>query len=127
MAPRYSHQATKSGRAVLQTEILRRRISLAPRFVNTHFGLRGQTAWKGMLAYCRKPKGMSDGDYFLDIYVSLSRAAKLDDLPLVGMPARRLSEKGLPALSVLQQRMQALGDRAAQHRAVAAGIMKSLD
>ena len=80
-----------------------------------------------MLAYCQKPKGMSDGDYFLDIYVSLSRAAQLDDLPLVGMPARRLPEKGLPAVSVLRQRLQALGDRAAQHRAAAQGIMKSLD
>ena len=76
-------EATKSGRAVLQTEMLRRQIPLAPRFVNTHFGLQGQTARKGMLAYCQKPKGMSDGDYFLAIYVLLSRATKLDDLLLV--------------------------------------------
>ena len=30
-------EATKSGRAALQTEMLRRQIPLAPRFVNTHF------------------------------------------------------------------------------------------
>ena len=30
-------EATKSGRAVLQTEMLRQQIPLAPRFVNTHF------------------------------------------------------------------------------------------
>jgi hypothetical protein len=68
---------------------------------------------------------MSDGDYFLAIYVLLSRATKLDDLLLVGMPARQLFEKGLLALPALQQRMKALEDRAAQDRAE--GIMKSLD
>ena len=120
-------EATKSGRAVLQTEMLRRQISLAPKFVNARFGLQGQTARKGLLAYCQKPKGMSDGDYFLAIYVLLSRATKLDDLLLVGMPARQLFEKGLLALPVLQQRMKALEDRAAQDRAAAEGIMKSLD
>ena len=70
---------------------------------------------------------MSDGDYFLAIYVLLSRATKLDDLLLVGMPARRLFEKGLLALPVLQQRMRTLEDPAAQDRAAAEGIMKSLD
>jgi hypothetical protein len=120
-------EATKSGRAVLQTEMLRRQIPLAPRFVNTHFGLQGQIARKGMLAYCQKPKGMSDGDYFLAIYVLLSRATKLDDLLLVGMPARQLFEKGLLALPVLQQRMKALEDRAAEDSAAAEGIMTSLD
>ena len=70
---------------------------------------------------------MSDGDYFLAIYVLLSRATKLDDLLLVGMPARQRIEKGLLALPVLQQRMKALEDRAAQDRAAAEGIMKSLD
>ena len=68
---------------------------------------------------------MSDGDYFLAIYVLLSRATKLDDLLLVGVPARQLFEKGLLALPALQQRMKALEDRAAQDRAE--GIMKSLD
>ena len=67
---------------------------------------------------------MSDGDYFLAIYVLLSRATKLDDLLLVGVPARQLFEKNLLALPVLQQRMKALEDRAAQDRAE--GIMKSL-
>ena len=42
---------------------------------------------------------------------------------MVGMLARQLFEKGLPALPVLQQRMKA----AAQDRAAAEGIMKSLD
>ena len=36
-------------------------------------------------------------------------------------------EKGLLVLSAVQQRLQALGDRAAQRRAIAEGIMKSLD
>ena len=80
-----------------------------------------------MLAYCQKSKGLSDGDYFLAIYVLLSRATKLDDLLLFGMPARQLFEKGLPALPVPQQRMKALEDRAAQDRAAAEGIMMSLD
>ena len=70
---------------------------------------------------------MSDGYYFLAIYVLLSRATKLDDLLLVGMPARQLFEQGLLALPVLQQRMKALEDRAAQDRAAAEGIMKLLD
>ena len=69
-----------------------------------------------------KPKGMSDGDYFLAIYVLLGRATKLDDLLLVGVPARQLLEKGLLALPVLQQRMKPLEDRAAQDRAAAEGI-----
>jgi len=55
MSPRYSHQATKSGRAVLKTDILRRPISPEPGFVNVHFGLRSQTARKGMLA-SRRPQ-----------------------------------------------------------------------
>ena len=74
-----------------------------------------------------KPKGMSDGDYFLAIYVLLSRATKLDDLLLIGMPAGQLFKKGLLALPVLQQRMKASEDRAAQDPAAAEGIMKSLD
>ena len=45
----------------------------------------------------------------------------------VGVPARQLFEKGLLALPVLQQRMKALEDRAAQDRAAAQGSMKSLD
>ena len=60
---------------------------------------------------------MSDGDTFLSIYVLLSRATKLDDLLLVGVPARQLFKKGLLALPALQQRMKALEDRAAQDRA----------
>ena len=50
-----------------------------------------------------------------------------DDLLLAGMPARRLFERGLLALPVLQQRMKALEDRAAQDRAAAEAIMRSLD
>ena len=92
-----------------------------------HFGLQGQTARKGTLAYCQKPKGMSDGHYFLAIYVWLSRAIKLDDLLLIGLPARRLFEKGLRAWHLLQQRMKALEDRAAQDHAAAEGIKKPLD
>jgi hypothetical protein len=70
---------------------------------------------------------MSDGVCFLATYPLLSRATKLDDLLLVGMPARRLSEKGVLALPVLQQRMKDLEDRAAQDRAAAQSMMKSLD
>jgi hypothetical protein len=84
-------EVTTSGRAALQAEMLRRQIPLAPRVVNTHFGLQGQTARKGMLAYCQKPKGMSDGDTFLAIYVLLSRATKLDDLLVAHARAQALT------------------------------------
>jgi len=43
------------------------------------------------------------------------------------MPARRLLEKGLLALLVLQQRLKALEDRASQDSAAAEGVMKLLD
>ena len=72
-----------------------------------------------------KLKGMSDGDTFLAIYVLLSRATKPDDLLLLGTRARQLFEKGLLALPLLQQRMKALEDRAAQDRDAAKGICKA--
>jgi len=124
MAPHYSHRGHQQRQGNAADRDAAAANSAGAQVVNAHFGLQGQTARKGMLAYCQKPKGMSTGDYFLAIYVLLSRATKSDDLPLVGMPARRLFEKGLLALPVLQQRMKALEDRAAQDRAAAEGIMK---
>ena len=56
----------------------------------------------------------------------LSRATKLDDVILVDMPPRRLFEQGLLALPVLQQRMNALEQRAQLDSASAESIMASL-
>jgi len=61
---------------------------LAPQRVLTHFGLQGITARSGLVAFLNQPPWMKDGDYGLALYVMLSRATKLSDLWLIGVPER---------------------------------------
>ena len=60
---------------------------------------------------------MPAGDYFLAVYVMLSRATKLDDIWIVGLPDRDVFESkngpGLAALGKLAARL-AYFDRMAQ-------------
>ncbi|CAK9002355.1 Uncharacterized protein SCF082_LOCUS7309 [Durusdinium trenchii] len=68
--------------------LVRKQVPLAPQRVLTHFGLQGITARSGLVAFLNQPPWMKDGDYGLALYVMLSRATKLSDLWLIGVPER---------------------------------------
>ncbi|CAK9096081.1 Transketolase, partial [Durusdinium trenchii] len=68
--------------------LVRKQVPLAPQRALTHFGLQGITARSGLVAFLNQPPWMKDGDYGLALYVMLSRATKLSDLWLIGVPER---------------------------------------
>jgi hypothetical protein len=105
-------------------EMERKQIPLAPATVNTHYGLQGQTARKGMIAWVDKPTEMSQGDYFLALYVMLSRPTKLDDLLIVGLPDRSVFENGIRQLPALAARIAYYEEKALADIAVADRIMR---
>jgi hypothetical protein len=102
--------AHSTGFCKVHLQMNRYQLPLCPRYVNTHFGLQGQTARNGILAFLQKPAETSEGDYFLGVYVMLSRATKLSDILIVDLPERSLfestDEKGLKNLARLQARIQ---------------------
>jgi hypothetical protein len=108
----------------------RYQIPLCPRYVNTHFGLQGQTARNGILAFLKKPGEQTEGDYFLGVYVMLSRATKLTDILIVDLPDRSVfessDEKGLTNLPRLQKRMQQFEELAKAGLEESASIMTKL-
>jgi hypothetical protein len=105
-------------------ELERKQIPLAPATINTHYGLQGQTARKGMIAWLTKPSEMSHGDYFLALYVMLSRPTKLDDLLIFDLPERAVLEQGLLQLPKLAARMLYFEQKAAADVAVSENIMR---
>jgi hypothetical protein len=119
-----------TGFSKVHLQMNRYQIPLCPRYVNTHFGLQGQTARNGILAFLQKPAETSEGDYFLGVYVMLSRATKLTDILIVDLPDRSLFEssddKGLTNLPRLQKRMQYFEEQSKAGLAESASIMKKL-
>ena len=105
-------------------EMERKQIPLAPATINTHYGLQGQTARKGMIAWLTRPAEMSGGDYFLALYVMLSRATKLDDILIFDLPDRHVFEQGLLELPKLALRMQQFETKAQACVLVAEDIMR---
>jgi len=119
-----------TGFSKVHLQMNRYQIPLCPRYVNTHFGLQGQTARNGILAFLQKPAETSEGDYFLGVYVMLSRATKLTDLLIVDLPDRSLFEstgdRGLTNIPRLRKRMQHFEDLSKTGLAESANIMRKL-
>jgi hypothetical protein len=67
---------------------------------------------------------MSAGDYFLALYVMLSRPTKLEDLLIVDLPDRSVFEQGLLQVSTLAARMAYFEKRAEEGIPIAEGIMR---
>ena len=107
-------------------EMERKQIPLAPAPINTHYGLQGQTARKDMTAWLTEPSEMSQGDYFLALYVMLSRPTKLDDLLTIDLPDRSVFEEGLLHLPVLAARMKYFEQKASADVAVSEDILKNV-
>ena len=120
----------RTGRKPVESKMHRYQIPLCPRKVNTHFGLQGQTARDGLIAFLQKPPKQSAGDYFLGVYVMLSRVTKLSDLLIVDLPERSLFEstdgQGLGTLLTLQKRMKYFQAQAVEGKEKSAQIMKLL-
>ncbi|CAK9040128.1 Uncharacterized protein SCF082_LOCUS23397 [Durusdinium trenchii] len=96
-------------------------VPLAPQRVLTHFGLQGITARSGLVAFLNQPPWMKDGDYGLALHVMLSRATKLSDLWLIGVPERPYFEgflhehnKTLVDRMSLFERLSAQNEQAAE-------------
>ena len=106
------------------TNLERRQIPLAPQKINTQFGLQGVTARQGMIAYLHKPQSMDEGDHWLATYVLLSRATKLDDLLISGLPPLEFFQHG-PG-GTLQKHIADFEKRAKQDAAKADAMLKSL-
>ena len=121
-------------RQKLTLEMRRRQLPLAPALVNTHYGLQGQTARQGMIAYLmtnvelevqpdQAPTAAQE-NHFLATYVLLSRATQLEDLLIVGLPPRSLFGMGPPP--TLRARMRYYAERAAASEAEASTLLKRL-
>lgn len=106
------------------TKLERRQLPLAPQKVNTQFGLQGVTARQGMIAYLQKPQNMDEGDHWLAVYVLLSRATKLDDLLISGLPPIEFFQQG-PGGTLLKH-IADFEERAKQDVAKADAMLKSL-
>ena len=76
-----------------------------------------------MIAWLTQPSEMSKGDYFLALYVMLSRPTKLDDLLIFDLPDRSMFEKGLLNLPTLAARMHYFEQKAIADVAVSENIM----
>jgi hypothetical protein len=109
----FSRQVSVQGRRPQKTKtrLRRRQVPLAPAAVNTQYGLQGQTARRGMTAYLYTETSLAEPiavppkkpvpnrlqqDYWLAVYVLLSRPTQLDDLLIVGLPPRHLFQWGPP-------------------------------
>ena len=108
-------------------DVTRRQIPLAPQRINTQFGLQGITAQEGMIAYCYKHAQLKPADYFLSVYVLLSRATKLKDLLLAGLPDRTWFATAIrdPGLAELRKRIMEFEERAKQDAVKADALIAS--
>ena len=65
-------------------EVIRWQFSLTHGMLRTAFAAQGLTLEGGVVADLRRAGGLEDDDWWLAIYVMLSRARKLDNLILLG-------------------------------------------
>ena len=77
-----------------------------------------------MIAYLQKLPIMHEGDHWLATYVLLSRATKLDDLLISGLPPLEFFQQG-PG-GTLQKHIADFEERAKQDAAKADAMLKSL-
>ena len=82
--------------------------------VCTAMSSQGLTFNKGVIADLRRAGGMTDYIWWLNVYVMLSRARKLENLILVGLSAKvgELFEAGPPAY--IREQIKALQAKAAR-------------
>ena len=106
-------------------DLTRRQIPFAPQGDFTHFGIQGKSADTGMTAYLHKTTDMSEGDLFLGAYTLLSRARKLEDLLISGLPDRDFLEAG-PDESI-KARVLSLEARSVRDIAVADAAVLALN
>ncbi len=87
----------------------RRQMPLAPLTVNTHFGLQGQTARNGLVAWsCGTVAYAYRNVAWKLLFGPVCNAVQTysyGHLLLLGCPAREVFESGLKALPVLQRRI----------------------
>ena len=102
-------------------------VPLAPREVVTHFGLQGVTARRGLVAFLTQPSWMKEADHGLALYVMLSRATKLSDLMIIGLPDRQYFEGFLHQHNgTLVERMKKFEEMSARSTKAAEGYVRSL-
>ena len=90
------HQGTGAERMIDKVKMRRIQIPLAPekdRTVQTAQGLTMDSA----IMYLARPSNMSFDDWWLHVYVMLSRVRTLDQVLVYGLPPRELFERGPPA------------------------------
>ena len=105
------------------TSYERHQLPLAPAYVNTQYGLQGQTARKGIVIFLSRSPGQGDSDHFLSLCVLMSRATKLSDILLVDLPERDLFAEIQKHSGTLMKRMELFRDMATQSSAVADEII----
>ena len=94
--------------------VLRWNLPLTHAMVRTAMSSQGLTFNKGVIVDLRRAGGMTDDIWWLNVYVMLSRARKLENLILVGLTAkvRELLEAGPPAY--IREQIKALQAKAAR-------------
>ena len=87
--------------------------------VRTAQSSQGLTFKKGVVADLRRAGGMTDDIWWLNVYVMLSRAKKLENLILIGLTpkVRELFEQGPPAY--IRDQIRALQVKAARTKVTA--------
>ena len=84
--------------------IKRRQLPFMPVGIDTHYGHQGQTARQGFFACLEPtaqmvrhdPRDVYPGDYWLSVYVLLSRPTSIFDLLISGLPDRSIFSQGPP-------------------------------
>jgi len=81
--------------------------------LRTAFAAQGLTLEGGVVIDLRRAGGLEDDDWWLAIYVMLSRARKLPNMILLGMPqVEELLRRGPPAnLIQVTERLEEAADR----------------
>ena len=94
--------------------VTRWNLPLTHAMVRTAMSSQGLTFKKGVIADLRRAGGMTNDIWWLNVYVMLSRAKKLENLILVGLTAKvkELFEAGPPAY--IRQQIKALQAKAAR-------------
>ena len=107
--------------------VTRWNLPLTHAMVRTAMSSQGLTFKKGVIADLRRAGGMTDDIWWLNVYVMLSRAKKLENLILMGLTPkiRELFEKGPPAY--IREQIRALQAKAVRIKLTAEQAAREMD
>ena len=107
----------KVGDDTEKVEGIRRQFPLLHGMLRTAYAAQGQTLYDGVLVDLRRRGGLDNDDWWLAIYVLLTRARKLQNLILLGFTelVEELLKRGPPPLRKLTNQLEERAAATARH------------